>query len=361
MHDLVDYLHAAVENRGSDLHIAVGRPPCSRIDGDLVPLNEGPLTAEAARDLIFSVLSEPQRAKLDNDLELDFALEVRGLGRFRGNAHYTKTHVEAAFRHIPETVPDLAELGHGETVEQICDIRQGLVLVTGITGSGKTTTLAAMAKHIMARRPCMMITIEDPVEYVIDHGVGIVKQRQIGLDSHSFPNALRAALRQDPDVIFVSELRDFETIRTAVTAAETGHLVVGTLHTIDAPKSLDRLIDVFPADQQRQITTQIANCLEAVISQRLLRRADAPGRVLATEIMLNNSGVQAIIRERRFQQLIGMIEIGRAEGMHTIDASLAHLLAHGHISAEDAFAFCRDPEAMQEALRENLKRSAAGP
>lgn len=356
--DLVDYLEASIANGASDLHIAVGVPPEVRVDGVLHPIGERPLDAETTKKLVYGVLTEAQRARFEKDLELDFALEIQGLGRFRGNAHHTKSHVEAAFRHIPADVPDLAELGHGEAVEQLCDLPQGLILVTGITGSGKTTTLAAMARRIMERRACVLITIEDPVEYVLSHGRGIVKQRQVGLDSNSFSNALRAALRQDPDVIIVSELRDFETIRTAVTAAETGHLVIGTLHTIDAPKSLDRLVDVFPPEQQPQITAQLANCLAGIISQRLLKREDAAGRVMASEILLANSGVRAIIREQRYEQLLGLIEIGRSEGMHTLDASLAHLLVHGHISLEDALAFCRDEEYIRERLQTAL--AAAG-
>ena len=358
MPDLIDYLEATVAKGGSDLHIASGTPAYARINGDLVKLEEAVLDADATRNLIYAILTESQRSKFEQEYELDFALSIESAGRFRGNAHYTRGNVEAAFRHIPDVVPDIADLGHGHAVEKLADEAQGLILVTGVTGSGKTTTLAAMAKRILSRRTCTMVTIEDPVEYVLDHGHGIVKQRQIGLDSHSFPNALRAALRQDPDVIIVSELRDLETIRTAITAAETGHLVIGTLHTIDAPKSIDRLVDVFPGDQQRQVTTQIANCLIGIISQRLIRRADAPGRVLASEVMLSNHAVQAVIREQRFAQLIGLIEINRGEGMHSIDTSLAHLLVNGHITLEDALTYCRDEEYIQEELANALRASA---
>ncbi len=357
--DIVDYLQMTIDRGGSDLHIAVGVPPCARVDGTLHHLTDTPITAEESKHLVYAILSEANRAKLEKDLELDFALQVQDLGRFRGNAHHTKTHIEAAFRHIPDVIPDLEDLGHGATVDELCNLNQGLVLVTGITGSGKTTTLASMAKSILQRRPCVMITIEDPIEYILDHNLGIVKQRQIGLESNSFSNALRSALRQDPDVIFVSELRDFETIRTAITAAETGHLVIGTLHTIDAPKTLDRLIDVFPAEQQSQITAQVSNCLAAIISQRLLKREDAPGRVMATEVMLANPGIQAVIREHRYEQMLGLIEIGRSEGMHTIDASLAHLLVAGHISLEDALAFARDPDFIHTHLQSHLQARAA--
>ncbi|CAN5242195.1 type IV pilus twitching motility protein PilT [soil metagenome] len=357
--DLIDYLEMVLARGGSDLHIAVGTPPAARIDGLVVPLAEDPLEPDDTRTLIFAILTESQRSRLENDLELDFALHVDGLGRFRGNAHFTKSSVEAAFRHIPDSIPDLADLGHGASVERLCERSRGLVLVTGITGSGKTTTLASMVQRILSRRECVAITIEDPIEYILHHGRGIVKQRQIGLDTHSFPNALRAALRQDPDVILVSELRDRETIQTAITAAETGHLVIGTLHTIDAPKTIDRLVDVFPAEQQAQITTQLANCLLAIVTQRLIKREDAPGRVLASELMLNNNAIAATIRERRVEQMLGLIEIGRAEGMHTLDASLAHLLVGGYISYEDAIAHCRDEEFIQTAMQKHLRDQSA--
>jgi len=355
--DLVDYLQTSLSQGSSDLHISGGSPPCSRIDGDLVPLTNTPLSGDNTRELIYAVLNSSQRTKFENELELDFALNIEGLGRFRGNAHYSKSFIEAAFRHIPEDIPDLTLLGHTPTVEDLCNLRRGLILITGTTGSGKTTTLASMSQRIVKQRQAMMVTIEDPIEFMIGHGKGIVKQRQVGLDTHSFSNALRASLRQDPDVIVVSELRDYETIRTAVTAAETGHLVIGTLHTIDAPKTLDRLIDVFPAEQQRQITTQISNCLAGIISQRLIKREDSKGRVLASEILLSNNAIQAVIRERRFEQILGLIEIGRNDGMHTIDLSLTHLLTHGYISFEDAQSHARDPEFIHTQFQKHLQKT----
>ncbi len=357
--DLIDYLEIVLSRGGSDLHIAVGTPPSARVDGLVQPITDEPLEAADTRALIFAILTEAQRSRLETDLELDFALHIDGLGRFRGNAHYTKSNIEAAFRHIPDEIPELSDLGHGESVERLCERSRGLVLVTGITGSGKTTTLASMVQRILNRRECVAITIEDPIEYILHHGIGIVKQRQIGLDTHSFPNALRSTLRQDPDVILVSELRDRETIQTAITAAETGHLVIGTLHTIDAPKTIDRLVDVFPPDQQAQIVTQLANCLLAIVTQRLLKRVDAPGRVLASELMLNNNAIAATIRERRVEQMLGLIEIGRAEGMHTLDASLAHLLTGGYISYEDAIAHCRDDEYIQDRMQAHLRSQSA--
>ena len=208
-----------------------------------------------------------------------------------------------------------------------------------------------MIQKILKERSCVAVTIEDPIEYVFDHGYGLVKQRELGPDTHSFSNALRSALRQDPDIIVVSELRDLETIRTAITAAETGHLVISTLHTIDAPKSLDRMIDVFPADQQEMIITQLSNCLQAVVSQRLIARQDHPGRVMASEIMRINHGIRACMIERKFEQIVGLIQIGSQEGMHTIDESLAHLLTNRHISLNDALLNCRDAEYIHQNFK----------
>ncbi|MGB0775619.1 MAG: type IV pilus twitching motility protein PilT, partial [Akkermansiaceae bacterium] len=245
-------------------------------------------------------------------------------------------------RHIPEEIPDLATLGHYPVIEQICQLRRGLILLTGVTGSGKTTTLASMVKRISETRSGVIVTIEDPIEFVYPHLSCLVKQREIGHDTKSFPKALRQALRQDPDVIVVSELRDLDTIRIALTAAETGHLVIATLHTVDAPQSVDRLVDVFPSDQQQQIVAQLANVLEAIVSQRLIRKVDGQGRALATEVMRMNHGLRTCIRERKVEQIVGLIEIGQGEGMHTIDESLEQLLHSGQISLEEAQFNCRD-------------------
>ena len=353
--DILPLLREVVDREASDLHIVVGSPPMFRVYGSLVALDADPLNEEETQALVADILSDEQYARLQEDLEVDFGVAIESLGRFRGNAHHTNGHIEAAFRLIPETIPEIATLGHGDTVSAFCDRHQGLVLVTGVTGSGKTTTLASMATQILNSRPVSLVTIEDPIEYRLAHGQGIVKQRQIGTDTHSFANALRASLRQDPDVIIVAELRDYETIRTAITAAETGHLVIATVHTLDAPKSLDRIIDVFPPDQQRQIITQIANCLVGIVSQRLIPRADGPGRVLASEVMVANDAVRAAIHERRFEQLLSLIEIGRQDGMHTIDASLAHLFKGGFILPEHAMNLCRDREYMYEAITSNAR------
>ncbi len=348
---IVEYLTITRDQGASDLHIAGGAPPACRLHGQINGLEDFDLTQDEAKELVMGILSESQRARLEEDLELDFSVAVKNVGRFRGNAHYVRGSVEAAFRFIPTEIPTISGLGHAGTVEQLCALQQGLVLVTGVTGAGKTTTIAAMIQHILNQRSSVVVTIEDPIEYVFDHGYGLVKQREVGPDTKSFSNALRSALRQDPDIIVVSELRDLETIRTAITAAETGHLVISTLHTIDAPKSLDRMIDVFPAEQQAMIVSQLANCLEAVVSQRLLARQDDTGRVMASEIMRVNHGIRACIIERKFEQILGLMQIGAQEGMHTIDESLAHLLVNGHISYNDAMVHCRDPEFIAERFR----------
>ena len=349
--DLVELLAATIEARGSDLHLSTDVPPMARIHGSLVPLSDRALTADFCRQLVMGAINEEQRARLEEHWELDFALQIAGLGRFRANAHYSRGALEAAFRHIPERIPELEELGHRPAVQQLCELERGLILVTGITGSGKSTTMASMIQHISRQRDGVIITMEDPVEYVFQNARSVVKQREVGSDTKSFISALRHVLRQDPDVILVGEMRDRETISATITAAETGHLVISTLHTIDAPKAIDRVIDAFPADQQPQIISQLANALEAVVSQRLLPREDGSGRVVATEILMANNGVRASIREQRWEQLVGLIEIGRKDGMHTIDKDLARLYLDGWISKEEAVSNARDQKFVESLYR----------
>lgn len=353
--DLLDYLRIVKDNEGSDLHLTVGMPPLMRHDGSLRPIGEETLSAERCRDLIVNLLSERQRADLEKTWELDFALQVDGIGRFRGNAHYNRGTVQAAFRLITDEVPSMAELGHRPVVQSLCELREGLVLVTGVTGSGKSTSLAAMVEYISRRRSGVIISIEDPIEYIFKHAKSIVKQREIGADTQSFSMALRQALRQDPDVILVSELRDLETIRTAITAAETGHLVISTLHTIDAAKTLDRLIDVFPGDQQPQVIAQLANALKGVISQRLLPHAQGLGRVLASEVLIMNHATRAVLRSRKFEQLPGLMQIGSNQGMHTLDESLADLVLAEQITLDEALAHARDPQTLEARLASATK------
>ena len=248
--DIVDYLSQARELGASDVHLCVGAPAAARVDGILQALNDYDLDAEITKDLILSALTETQRAKLEEELQLDFALNIENVGRFRVNAHYARGNLEVALRYVPTDIPELEDLGHGKAVADLCNTRSGLILVTGVTGSGKSTTLASMIKRIASQRSAIIVTIEDPIEFEFEHAYGIIKQRQIGTDATDFPSALRAAMRQDPDVIVVSEMRDLATVQTALTAAETGHLVIATLHTIDAPGAIHRMIDVFPANQQ---------------------------------------------------------------------------------------------------------------
>ena len=341
--DIIEFLAFTVERGGSDLHLCVGSQPMMRLHGDLVPVSDKVLDTETCRELIYSIFTENQRARFEETWELDFAVMVKGLGRFRSNAHYSRGAVEATFRHIPDAIPSIDDLGLPPIVKRLCALEQGLVLVAGISGSGKTTTLAAMVEEINSRRSGVIISIEDPIEYVFTHNLCRVKQREIGTDTKSFPEALRHVLRQDPDVILISEMRDLETISAAITAAETGHLVLATLHTIDAPKAIDRIVDAFPPDQQSQIIAQLANALQAIIAQRLLPKADGTGRVACTEVMVMNDGIRGLFRERRFQQILSMIEIGAKDGMNTFDQSVSSLYAAGIISRDEALMNARDP------------------
>ncbi len=356
MSDILSYLQTMVEQRGSDLHLSVDAPPMIRLHGVMQRIDESILDRETCHQLVMAILNDRQRANLEEHLELDFALHIDQLGRFRGNAHYNRGALEAAFRHIPDHVPEIAELGHQPIVEQLCDLRQGLILVTGITGSGKSTTLAAMVKRMSENRSGVIVSVEDPIEFIFRHGKSLVKQREIGHDTLSFANALRHVVRQDPDVILVSEMRDLETMQAAVTAAETGHLVLSTLHTQDAPKAIDRMIDAFPADQQGQMIAQLSNSLRAVVSQRLLPHVDGKQRVLATEVMIMNYAIRNCLRGRKVEQILGLMEIGQNEGMHTIDVSLENLVRQHQISPEEALANSRDQEAMGKVIAESKKK-----
>lgn len=353
---IVDYLHSLVRANGSDLHLSVGMSPSLRVAGELRQLKADVLTEESLFSLLVSILTDSQRAKLEENFELDFALNINGVGRFRGNAHYVRGAVEATFRHIRDVIPTLDELGHKRILKQLCHMKDGLVLVTGVTGSGKSSTLAAMIKLISQQKKGVIITVEDPIEFVFTHGKSAVKQREVGADTHTFGDALKYALRQDPDVIMVSELRDMETIQAAITAAETGHLVLATLHTIDAPRTLDRLIDVFPSGQQSQIIAQLANCLRAVVSQRLIKTGGSDDRVLAEEVMVVNHAIRNCIRERKFEQIDGLIEIGAKDGMFTIDHHLAELLKDGKITVEDAYNTSRDNSVIDSYLKDKHRR-----
>jgi twitching motility protein PilT len=345
--DITDYLRESVARGGSDLHLSAWAPACVRINGAIHPLEDVALPPETVRDLVLDTLTESQRASLEQEWELDYALQVDGVGRFRGNVHLARGNVEAAFRFITQEIPELESLGHHEVVRDFCQKRSGLILITGITGSGKSTTLASMVKRISETRSGVIITLEDPVEFIYQHSACLIKQREIGGDTKSFPRALRQALRQDPDVIVVSEMRDLDTIRIALTAAETGHLVLATLHTPDAPQTIDRLVDVFPADQQPQIIAQLSTSLEGIVCQRLIPRADGHGRVLATEVLVPGHGIRNCIRERKLEQIVGLMEIGYRDGNRTIDQSIAGLFEAGIITREEALFHCRERKAFE--------------
>lgn len=346
-HDLIDYLFLVIERGGSDLHLAAGSPPMGRFNGVLDPITEEELEVTDLRELILGVLKENQRAKLEQEWELDFAIQVENLGRFRGNACYVLGRIEASFRYIPHSIPEIRDLGHGPTVEGFASLRDGLILVTGTSNSGKTTTLSSLTQHISRVRKANIVSIEDPIEFVFQHGQSVVRQRQVGADTHTFAAAIKSALRQDADVIVVSELRDLETMRTALTAAETGHLVISTLHTHDAPSTILRILDAFPEEQQDFVASQLASSLRGVICQSLIVRRDQPGRVMASEVMVGNSAIAACVRSKRLTQLPNLIQIGGIDGMHTIDDSLIHLARHGFITVEDALIRARDAKFVE--------------
>ena len=353
--EITEYLRETIARGGSDLHLSAWAPACARVNGSIVPLGEELLDPTTVRNLILDTLSEAQRATLEQEWELDYALQVEGVGRFRGNVHMARGQAEAAFRFITQEIPELNTLGHHSVVQEFCNLRSGLVLVTGITGSGKSTTLASMVRRISDTRNGVIITLEDPIEYVFQHSSCLIKQREIGNDTRDFPRALRQALRQDPDVIVVSELRDLDTIRIALTAAETGHLVLATLHTADAPQTIDRLVDVFPADQQPQIITQLSSALEGIICQRLIPRADGQGRVLASEILRPNHAVRNCIRDRKLEQIVGLMEIGYKEGNRTIDQSITALFEANMITREEAVFNCRERKLFEAPPKEPRK------
>ena len=359
-HDLIDFLVLAAEQGASDLHLTAGAPPMMRIAGVIKPLTEEPLSAEDTRRLVVDALKEGQRTKLENDWQLDFALQVDDVGRFRGNACYVSGAIEANFRRIPSEIGDLKSLGHSPVLDKWCDERAGMVLVTGASGEGKSTTLASMAQTIASRRSVNIVSIEDPIEFVHSQGRSLVNQREIGSDARDFASALKNALRQDADVILVGEMRDTDTIQTALTAAETGHLVIATMHTNDAPTAIGRILDAFPKEGQQFVGAQLAWSLLGVVCQYLLPRTDQSGLVLATELMTVNSGIEACIRDRRLSQIPGLIQIGSADGMHTVDDSLIELLLADRISLMDALAHARDPNFVKEQFQQALKSQRKG-
>lgn len=325
------------QDRGaSDLHLTSDSPPILRIDGHLIVTDLPSLYADDVKFIIYSILNDDQKAAFERDRELDFSFSLPNMDRFRANIHYQRGNVEGAFRRIPKIIPDFKTLGLPPILIDLINKSQGLFLITGPTGMGKSTTLAAILDLINQERLNMIVSIEDPIEFVHTNKKSVIKQREVHSDTHSFAEALRRVLRQDPNVIVVGEMRDLETISTTLTAAETGHLVFATLHTSDAPQTIQRVIDVFPPHQQKQIRIQLADCLQAVISQLLLPRADGKGRVLATEVMVATSGIRNLIREGEIAQMDSLIQMGAQYGMYTMDKSLKDLCKQGIINKDIA-------------------------
>jgi len=341
-------LQETINKGASDLHITANSPPVLRISGELTTLSDYPvLDGEEAKKLIYSVLSDRQRVVFEENRELDFSLSMPGISRFRVNVHKQRGNVEAAFRIVSLQIPTLKELHLPEVVRTLANKSNGMVIVTGPTGMGKTTTLAAMVEMINTERKCLIISIEDPIEYMHKNEKGIIKQREVGVDTLSFANGLKYVLRQDPDVISIGEMRDLETISTALTAAETGHLVLTTLHTPDAAQTIDRIIDVFPPHQQQQIKVQLASCLQGIIAQQLLPRTDGQGRIVACEILVCTSGIRNLIREHKTQQIPTLLQTGSQDGMLTMDKALKELYQKGMITYEVALSKVKNPSEFQ--------------
>ena len=344
-------LKSMVEQGGSDLHITTNSPPQVRVDGVLKALNLPPLTPTETKQIAYSILTDNQKHRLEEDLELDFSFGIKGLARFRANVFHQRGAIGAAFRQIPYEIRSFRELGLPPVIEKICEKPRGLVLVTGPTGSGKSTTLAAMLDKVNRERAEHIVTIEDPVEYLHSHKKCIVNQRELHADTHSFSNALRSALRQDPDVVLIGEMRDFETVESALRIAETGHLTFATLHTNSAAQTINRIVDIFPAHQQGQIRVQLSFVLEGIICQSLLPRAAGKGRALAMEILIPNAAIRNLIREDKVHQIYGMMQTGQSKyGMQTFNQSLAALYFKRMISLQTALARSSYPDELQEII-----------
>lgn len=347
--DIRDLLLMCIKEKASDLHLTENEPPILRLDGKLgrIP-NQPALTREELKKIIYNILTNPQKEILEKDLELDFSVALPGLDRFRVNVHIQKGAVEAAFRRVPLKIPDILDLGLPTIVADLARRPNGLVLITGPTGVGKTTTLAAIINLINNERECLILCIEDPIEFIHTNKKSIIKQREVYSDTHSFAQALRHALRQDPNVIVVGEMRDLETISTALTAAETGHLVLATLHTPDAPQTVERIIDVFPPYQQQQVKLQLANSLQGVVSQLLLPKASGQGRTIAVEVMIGTPGIRNLIREQEIEQIPTLIQTGSQYGMKTMDKSLKELFQQELITLDVALSKVKNPEEFRQ-------------
>ena len=346
-----ELLGVLVEQNASDLHLAAGSPPVIRVNGRLqrVPGIEK-LTPEDTRTIVYRILSTEQQKMLETRRQIDFSYSIPGVARFRVNAYFQRTSVGAAFRLIPAEIKSLEQLALPETLYELADMARGLVLITGPTGSGKSTTLASLLDYINRNRHEHILTIEDPIEFLHWHRGCIVNQREIGPDATGFAEGLRAALRQDPDVILVGEMRDLETISTALTAAETGHLVFATLHTQSAPQTIDRIIDVFPPAQQDQVRTQLSLTLQGIVTQNLVPTADGTGRVPALEILMPDDAVRNLIRSAKIEQIYSVMQTGSSRGMQTMEQSLADLALRRVITSEIAFARSTRPDQLRGLL-----------
>ena len=349
--DFADVLEKMVAAKASDVHLTPGSPPVLRVRGLITPMEEyGPLTPQHTRDVVYSILSDDQRKRFENNKSLDFAYAIPGVARFRVNTYFQRGSISAALRHTPDVIPSLDELGLPPVIEAFTKLPRGFVLVTGPTGSGKSTTLASMVDIINREREEHILTIEDPIEFLHRHKKCMVNQREIGADATDFGTALRAALREDPDVILVGEMRDLETISTALTAAETGHLVFATLHTQDTAQTVDRIVDVFPPAQQHQVRVQLSVALQGIVTQQLLPTADGRGRCAATEILVPTPAVRNLIREGKTHQIYSTLQTGGSHGMQTMDASLAELVRQNKITRELAEGRSSTPEELRRLM-----------
>jgi len=350
MYDLDEILIQSVKVRASDIHLTTGRPPSYRIDGVLAPIEGERLTPQMLEDILMPLMDVRHREELQNNGQTDFAYAISGVGRFRVNVFKQRGTLASVMRSLPFNIPEPEDLGIPAEVVEMTTRKRGLILVTGPTGSGKSTTLASLIHVINRNYPYHIITLEDPIEYLHRHDKSVVNQREIGSDSTNYAQALRAALREDPDVILVGEMRDLETISTAITAAETGHLVFSTLHTIGADKTIDRIIDVFPPNQQQQIRIQLASVLECVVSQQLLKKADGSGRVAALEILFANNAVRNLIRESKTYQISSVMQTSKRAGMQTMDDALYDLYMKRLIDADNAVTYAQDPVSMNKKV-----------
>ena len=344
--DITELLTFAVKNNASDTHVSAGLPPLLRINGDIKRLNVDSLDAKMVHALIYDIMNDAQRKWYEENLEIDFSIDLGGVARFRVNAFNQDRGPAAAFRTIPVKVLTLEDLNAPRVFKEIIDVPRGLVLVTGPTGSGKSTTLAAMVDDINVNRADHIITIEDPIEFLHTPKKCLINQREVGPHTHSFANALRSALREDPDVILVGELRDLETMRLALTAAETGHVVFATLHTSSAPKTVDRIVDSFPGGEKDMVRAMLSESLRAVISQTLLKTADGKGRVAAHEIMIANPAIRNLIRENKVAQMYSVIQTGQNQGMQTLDQCLLDLVRAHRITRDEALRRAQNKDSL---------------